>query len=202
MEGRLAQTWAPVGERAGAWWPRGAPQGIGGLRGLLGSRCAPGHDARAGTRPQGCSGPEFGSRRAPAPFLGRGRGSARMDRENAPGAEREGGAPILPSCSGNPGSWRQACPMGLPRPPPSQVEKGPFPPWRVGRGSAPAAVPLRALPCVSVMAPALVPVQVQWTGTRSDGKTEPPVCGYRRGARLNRHPTEVCGRGNSINRNV
>lgn len=42
-------------------------------------------------------------------------------------------------------------------------------------------------------------------GTRSDGKMESHICGYRieeREAHLSRHHAKVCGRGNSINRNV
>lgn len=68
------------------------------------------------------------------------------------------------------------------------------------------AAQLQGLPCVSIPAPVPGPGPgaVDW---HKEGWRNGATClrGYRideRGARLNRHHTEVCGRGNSINRNV
>lgn len=111
----------------------------------------------------------------------------------------------LPLCQSNPWTRCQALAKGLARTPPLQMEKGTFPPWWVvGRSCAPASI-LHDLRCISIVTPVLFIVQVQCMGTRSDGKMEPHICGYRmekREAHLSKHHAKVCGRGNSINRNV
>lgn len=133
----------------------GLRQASAGYRGSRGSRRTPGHHAGTGTLRDAVAAT------LQLPSLAKEGGLCPWAR-NTKGREQQGqivkqGCPSHPPCQSNSRRWRQALPEGLARTPPLQVEKGMFPPRWVGRSGAPAAVLLRALPCISVVTPVLGP---------------------------------------------